>query len=183
MVEKKRNMEDIRQVLESMRQEYWQALEEVESEVVESRDFLLFQLGDERFGIAAAGVREVVRMPARLVPVPKVASHIRGVFNLRGQIFAVSDLGPLLGLAASDFDDNSRLLVVEAAGLSTALLATSITGLRSIPLNAIEPVTSGGAFPQGEAFGQLLEPEGLVILLDLEQLFARPEFVVNEEVD
>lgn len=184
MVEKKQNMDEIRQVLEDMRQEYWQTLAEVESEATASREFLLFSLAGERFGIAAERVREVVRMPARLVPVPKVPPHIRGVFNLRGQILAVSDLGELFGLAAGVISRTARLLVVEAAGLATALLAEKVEGLRLIPLADIEPVTVGlGEFPREETLGQLVEPEGLVVLLDLERIFLRPDFVVDEKTD
>jgi purine-binding chemotaxis protein CheW len=184
MVDKKQNVDEIRSVLEGMRQEYWQSLEEVESEAEESREFLIFQLGKERFGIAAETVREVVRMPARLVPVPKVAAHIRGVFNLRGQILAVTDLGCLLGLSASGTGSTARLLVVEAAGLNTALLAETVEGLRRIVLADIEPVTAGlGNFPREDAEGQVVETSGLVVLLNLERIFSRPDFVVNEKVD
>lgn len=184
MADKHGNMDDIRQVLENMRQEYWQGLEEVEGEPEKTREFLIFQLGGERFGIPAEKVREVVRMPARLVPVPKVASHIRGVFNLRGQIYAVSDLASLLGLAASAISRSARLLVVEAAGLNTVLLAETVEGLRPIPLTAIEPVTTTqGGFPRNHAEGQVAEGEGLLVLLNLERIFARPDFVVNEKVE
>jgi purine-binding chemotaxis protein CheW len=183
MADQDRNIDEIRRVLEDMRQEYWQGLAEVEGEVEETREFLLIQVGGERFGIAAETVREVVRMPARLVPVPKVAAHIRGVFNLRGQIFAVSDLAGLLGLAASGISKTSRLLVVEAAGLNTVLLAETVEGLRHIALADIEPVTAGlGAFSAADAEGQVAQAAGLVVLLNLERIFAHPDFVVNEKV-
>ncbi len=184
MADKHRNIDDIRRVLEDMRQEYWQGLEEVEGEAEETREFLIFQLGGERFGIAAETVREVVRMPARLVPVPKAAAHIRGVFNLRGQIFAVSDLAALLGLTTSEIGRSARLLVVEAAGLCTALLAEKVEGLRLFALTGIEPVTAGlGVFARDEAEGQLVEPAGLLVLLNLERIFARPDFVVTDKVE
>ena len=184
MVEKKQDIDEIRRVLEDMRQEYWESLEEVESAAEESREFLIFRLGKERFGIAAEAVREVVRMPARLVPVPRVAAHIRGVFNLRGQILAVTDLGCLLGLSASAIGCAVRLVVVEAAGLNTALLAEKVEGLRRIASADIEPLTAGlGDFPREDAEGQVVETSGLVVLLNLERIFTHPDFVVNEKID
>jgi purine-binding chemotaxis protein CheW len=184
MTEKKQHMDEIRRVLDTMRQEYWDSLEEVESEAEESREFLIFQLAQERFGIAAEAVREVVRMPARLVPIPKVAAHIRGVFNLRGQILAVTDLGCLLGLPASGTSGAARLLVVAGAGLTTALLVEKIEGLRRIALADIEPVTAGlGDFPREDAEGQVADPSGLVMLLNLERIFTRPDFVIAEKID
>ncbi|MEJ2200670.1 MAG: chemotaxis protein CheW [Desulfuromonadaceae bacterium] len=128
MTPKKQNISEIRQVLEDLRRDYWQSLDTVEVEEKATREFLVFRMGGQRFAIAANTVREVVRLPARLVPVPRVAGHIRGLFNLRGQVFAVSDLGLFLGLAA-------------------------------------------------------IEPEGMIIFLDLGQVFSRADFVIDEKVE
>jgi purine-binding chemotaxis protein CheW len=183
MTPKKQNISEIRQVLEDLRRDYWQSLDTVEVEEKATREFLVFRMGGQRFAIAANTVREVVRLPARLVPVPRVAGHIRGLFNLRGQVFAVSDLGLFLGLAASTMGPNSRLLVVKATGLHTTLLAESVEGLRHFDLDALEPVMAAEDFSREETLGQLIEPEGMIIFLDLGQVFSRADFVIDEKVE
>lgn len=173
---------EIQDVLREMREEYWRGIEEAEEAVAaEARDYVVVRLGGERYGLSTATAREVLRAP-RLIRVPRVAEHIRGVINLRGEIVAVTDLRPLLGLPGGDLPAGGRLVVVEAAGLITALLAEQVEGIRSIPADAIEPCTEGLAgFPREAVEGQVAGEEGLLILLDLEHILSRPEFVIDQK--
>lgn len=172
--------DEIEQVLREMREAYWRGIEEdEEGDGVESRDYLLFRLGGERFGVPTPLTREVLRIPP-LVRVPQVAEHFRGVINLRGEIVAVTDLRPLLGLAGRELPTAGRLIIVEAAGLLTALLTEAVEGIRTLAVSAIEPATEGLAgFSVQALAGQLSEPDGLLQLLDLEYVLGRPEFVVD----
>lgn len=173
---------DIQGILREMRDEYWRGIEEAEATQIEERqDYILFRLGGERFGIASRFAREVLRLP-RLVRVPRLPRHIAGIFNLRGQIVAVTDLRELLNLPAGEPAPRSQLLVVEAAGLTTALLTDSVEGLHAIPATAIEPVTEGlSGFPREIASGHVVGSDGLLLLLNLEELLARPEFVIDQK--
>jgi len=173
---------EIERVLQEMRDEYWRGIEEGgEAAAVEARDYVVFYLAGERYALASTATREVLRLP-RLVRVPRVAGHIRGVINLRGQIVAVTDLRPLLGLPGEAVPEKAQLVVVEAAGLTTALLTEGVEGIRSIPLAAIEPVTEGlSGFPREAAQGQVVGEDGLLVLLDLEHILSRPEFIVDQK--
>jgi len=171
---------EIERILQEMRDEYWRGIEEVgEAATAETRDYVVFRLGGERFAVRSATAREVLRVP-RLVRVPRVPPQIRGVINLRGEIVAVTDLRPLLGLAGEELPAGGQLVVVQAAGLTTALLTERVEGLRGIPLASIEPLTEGLAgFPREIAEGQVVDDGGLLLLLDLEQILSRPEFVID----
>jgi purine-binding chemotaxis protein CheW len=173
---------EIERVLQEMRDEYWRGLEEGgESAAVESRDYVVFLLGGERYALPATVAREVLRLP-RLVRVPRVAVHIRGVINLRGQIVAVTDLRPLLGLAGAETPATAQLIVVEAAGLVTALLTDRVEGIRTLDISAIEPMTEGlSGFPRDAIEGQVGGDDGLLVLLDLANILARPEFVIDQK--
>jgi len=174
---------EIERVLQEMRDEYWRGIEEGgETAAVEARDYVVFHLAGERFAVASSVAREVLRLP-RLVRVPRVAGHIRGVINLRGQIVAVTDLRPLLGLAGEAIPEKGgQLIVVESAGLTTALLTEGVEGIRSVPLAAIEPVTEGlSGFPREAAEGQVVGEEGMLVLLDLAHILSRPEFIVDQK--
>lgn len=179
---KERQSYEIERVLQEMRDEYWRGIEEGgETVAAETRDYVAFRLGGERFALPSSVAREVLRMP-RLVKVPRVAGHIRGVINLRGQIVAVTDLRPLLGLPGGDIPGGAQLVVVEAAGLVTALLTERVEGIRSIAVAAIEPVTEGlSGFPRDAAQGQIVGEDGLLVLLDLDNILSRPEFVIDQK--
>lgn len=173
---------EIQRVLQDMRDEYWRGLEAVEEEQQgDAAEYLVLRLGGERFGIATTLAREVLRAP-KLVRVPQVPQQIRGVINLRGQVVAVTDLSQVLGLPGSAPAEGGRLVVVEAAGLVTALLTEEVEGIRSIPLATIEPLTEGVAgLPREAVIGQVVDDDGLLVLLNLEQLFTQAQFIVEQK--
>ena len=173
---------EIQRVLQEMRDEYWRGLEEVEaSDVGATQDYLVVRLGGERFGIETVLAREVLRAP-RLVRVPQVPPQVRGIINLRGQIVAVIDLRGPLGLPSGDETLRGQLVVVEAAGVTSALWTEQVEGLRSIPVTAIEPLTAGLAqLPREAITGQVHLEDGLLILLDLPQLLGRDEFIIDQK--
>lgn len=181
MKEKERRGYEIERVLQEMRDEYWRGIEEAGADShAETRDYVVFRLGGERFAIPSTAAREVLRVP-RMVRVPRVARQIRGVINLRGQIVAVTDLRPLLGLSGEEIPAGGQLVVVEAAGLVTALLTERVEGIRSFAADAIEPLTEGlTGFPREVAEGQVAGADGLVVMLDLGEILSRPEFVIDQ---
>ena len=173
---------DIQRVLQEMRDEYWHSLEAAETEETgELSEYLVFRLGDERFGVAAGLTRQVLRSP-RLVRVPQVPGHIRGVINLRGQIVAVTDLRQALGLAPDTAVDPGRLVVVEAAGVTTALATEGVEGIRAVPPEDIEPLAEGLThLPREAVAGQVADGDELVILLNLPALLAQEQFTVDQK--
>jgi purine-binding chemotaxis protein CheW len=173
---------EIKRVLDEMRAEYWRSLETEEAgEAGESRDYLVVRLGGERFGLPTTAAREVLRAP-KLVRVPQVPEHIRGVVNLRGEILAVTDLCQVLGLMPAERDAAGRLVVVKAAGLTTALWTEAVEGIRSLRLAAVEPLTEGlSHLPREAIAGQVSEADGLLVLLDLEGLLGQDRFVVDHK--
>ncbi len=182
MGEKGTTVDDIKATLERMRAEYWQALGESRDETSDARrDVLVVRLGGEWFGIACGSAREVLRLP-RLVRVPRVEAHIAGIVNLRGQVLAVTDLRPLLGLPQAECGKSGRLVVVEAAGMTTALLAEEVLAIRTLDPASIEPVSGAlGRLPAEVLTGQVPQPEGLLVLLDCAKILQRPELVVDHE--
>lgn len=182
MIERNGKDYDTGAILQEMRDAYWESIEQGEvSANVASRDYVVFRLGGERFGIPTVCTREVLRVP-RLVQVPRLPAHIRGIVNLRGQIVAVTDLRPLLGLPPGDLPQRAQLVVVEAAGLQTALVTEGVEGICAIPVDSIEAVTEGLAgFPRDVAEGHVAGEQGLLVLLDLEHILNRNEFVIDQK--
>lgn len=171
---------DIRGILEEMRDEYRHAIEVGEEEsVAATRDYVVFALGRELYGIESRFAREVLRLP-RFIPVPRLPEHFVGIFNLRGQIHAVTDLRPLLGLPGQGVAPRTQVIVVEASGLETALCTDGVRGIVALPVGAIEPVQ--GDLPglgREVLTGRVAYGEGTLLILDLERLLDRPELVVE----
>ena len=54
-------------------------------------DILIFKLGDARFGLPAADVRELHRAVA-MVALPKAPPIVEGIISVRGRIVPVLDI-------------------------------------------------------------------------------------------
>jgi purine-binding chemotaxis protein CheW len=112
--------------------------------------------------------------------VPRLPEHFVGLFNLRGQIHAITDLRPLFALPRQAVAPRTQVIVVEAAGLSTALCTDGVKGIAAIPLDSIEPLQTDLAGLGNEVLsGRAPYGTGTLLLLDLEKLLDRPELVVE----
>jgi purine-binding chemotaxis protein CheW len=173
---------DISHTLQEMRDEYWRGIETgVAVSEEQSEEFLIFRLRNERFGMPTRMAREVLRIP-KLVKVPRLDARILGIINLRGQIVAVTDLRPLLGLPGGEIPVGGQLVVTEAAGIITALVVERVEGISSFPLTTVEPLTEGlSGFPRDAVSGQIHQGNGLILLLNMDNILAREEFIIDQK--
>ena len=148
---------EIEQILQEMRADYWRNLEAEEEGVgAVVSEYLVVRCGNKRYGLPAASCREVLKLP-RLVHVPRLPEHLCGIFNLRGEIVAVTDMCPLLGLGAQSVRDDFRLVVVEVGALKTALLVEVVEGLSGVNEEQVEALAEGaGAGARDLIFENLL---------------------------
>lgn len=180
-MQKNQNYE-IDQILAEMRTDYWRNLEAVEEGAGGTRiEYLVVRFGNKRYGLPAGSCREVLKLP-RLVRVPRLPEHLRGIFNLRGEIVAVTDLCPLLGQPAQRDHERFRLVVVEAGTIKTALLVEVVEGLIGVDEEQIESLAEGaGTGARDLISGKVIQGDEALVLLDLEALLERPELVVDQK--
>lgn len=173
---------DIAGILEEMRQQYWEGIEEpTEEKPVDTTEYLIFNLGGQPFTIPTPLAREVIR-PPHLVQVPGTGDVIAGIINLRGRVIAVTDLCPLLGLARRKKIMEGRLVIVESAGVSTALAVEEVEGIRTFTDEDVEPLSQGaGGLPRETATGQITLDGQLLIILDIEKLLVGEQLIVNQK--
>ncbi|WP_243370328.1 chemotaxis protein CheW [Geotalea sp. SG265] len=179
---KKNGTDEIRAILEEMREEYWQGLAEVEEVREEEQEFITVTLGGETFAFETGYASEVIRVP-KLVKIPRVQELLTGVFNLRGEITAAIDIRPLLGLPQLPLTPLSRIVVVKAAPFVTGIIAEKVEGVRPLPMNAIEPAVTSLDEKQREYIRGQLHVDGmLIMMLDMAKLLQAPDIVVNNHV-
>lgn len=93
--------------------------------MVTTQQFCTFSLKEQLFGIPVQQVQEVIRYQ-QTTRVPLVASVIRGLINLRGQIVMAVDLGRRLGMKERNFDTEPVNIVVRTQEGPVSLLVDSI---------------------------------------------------------
>lgn len=144
----------------------------------EMLDLLVLSIAGERYGIEMAHVLEVVPL-RELTPVPGTPPFVLGVLNHRGRILPVLDLRRLFELAAQGIAERSRVVAVEAGGMTFGIFTEAVAGTVRIGAHEVTPppATLTGdrqAFIRGVA-GEM------VAVLELDALARDPRITVKDE--
>ena len=104
------------------------------------RQVVALHLGEEIYGVDIASIHTVLT-PQPITAVPNVPPSVRGVMNLRGRILPVLDLRTRFGLPPLEADRRrfSRIVIVEAGGLTAGLIVDAVSEVLKLREDAIEP--------------------------------------------
>ena len=93
--------------------------------------WLGLRAGDQHWLIDLADSGEIIQAP-QVSPVPLTQAWFAGIANIRGNLFAVTDLSAFCGGRPTSVNADSRLLLVGSKfGSNAALLVTQMLGLRN----------------------------------------------------
>jgi len=97
-----------------------------------------FQLSNERYGVESLYVREVYPLK-ELIPLPCTPPFLLGVVNVHGRIISIIDIRKFFDLPEEGLTDINNIIIVGNDRMELAILTDAITGMRSIPLQGIQP--------------------------------------------
>ena len=143
-------------------------------------DVLEFRLAQERYAIETRYVREVYPLKD-LTPLPCTPLFVLGIVNVRGRILPVLDLKRFFELPEQGLTDLHRIILLEGNDLELGLLADATVGVRSIPVESLQPSLPTLTGIRGE-YLKGVTAEHLVVL-DVARILADPNIIVHEEVD
>lgn len=155
--------------------------EELDDDVDDDEQVVVFRLAREEFGVPIDSVQEIVRVPEQLVHVPKAPDCVEGVINLRGAVLPVIDLRRRLGMDSIERSETQRVVVFLIGGVRTGFIVDSVAEVLRIHKDAIEPsprlseaqarlLARMANLPQQQRMVQLIEPAHLLPQGDLEAL-------------
>lgn len=78
----------------------------------DTTQYIVIRIGEEQYGINIAFVDNIVRMQ-NITRVPKVASYIKGVINLRGVVIPVMSLRLKMGLEPDEYSKATRIIILK----------------------------------------------------------------------
>lgn len=84
----------------------------IETQDVETKQYIVVQIGNEKYGIDINFIDNIVRMQ-KITRVPKAQSYFKGIINLRGEIVAVMSIRKKMGLADDEITDKSRIIILK----------------------------------------------------------------------
>lgn len=76
-----------------------------------SNQYIVISMADEQFGIDIRFIDNIVKMQ-RITRVPNVASYIKGVINLRGEVIPVMSLRLKMGMANDVETKATRIIIL-----------------------------------------------------------------------
>ncbi|NLL18587.1 MAG: chemotaxis protein CheW [Clostridia bacterium] len=143
---------------------------------------VVFQLGDETYGIEISAVHEIIRMQS-ITKVPRTPEFVEGVINLRGRIVPVIDLHKRFNLPLEEETAHSRIIVVEVKGVTVGMIVDSVSEVLRLPQANIDPpppaITGGIETEYLRGVGKW--EERLIILLDLDKVLEQSEYNALEQ--
>ncbi len=143
---------------------------------IEEIQLVVFNIGDEEFGVDIRQVREIVRL-APITPIPRSPDFIEGVVNLRGMVLAVIDLSKRLQLTPNPRSDKTRIIVVEVGGNTVGMIVDEVNEVLRLSTDNIDEAPQIAESKISQAFitgvGKL--DKRLLILIDLAVILSTDE--------
>lgn len=142
--------------------------------------YVIFVLGEDTFGVP---LRQLLRvdMLGKIVPVPNVPPWVMGVTYQQGRVMSVVDLGALIfGLSDPRLtSSDARMLITADGGVTTALVVSAVSDVRTVASQHIGPVRPLPAKPANRFLsGVVSDSDGTIGLLDLTLVLRSPGFRV-----
>lgn len=145
-----------------------------------SLELLEFRLARECYGLETRHVHEVYPLKD-LTPLPCVPPFVLGIVNVRGRVTPVIDIKKFFDLPDKGLTDLHRIILVRGNDLEFGLLADVIVGVRTIPVDSLQPSLPTLTGIRAD-YLKGVTAERLVVL-DLDHILADPKIIVHEEVE
>lgn len=84
----------------------------IEAAQTETKQYIVVQIGSEKYGIDIRYVDNIVRMQ-KITRVPKAQTYFKGIINLRGEIVPVMSIRTKMGLDEDVITNASRIIILK----------------------------------------------------------------------
>lgn len=130
-----------------------------------------FILGAEEYGVEVNKVQEIIRVPQNRSKLPNTTDHDLGITNLRGHIIPIIDLKRKFLKVATEFTDESRVMVVESNSQKVGIVVDEVLEVIKFPAEEVVPPDSLNAgIEAGYLLGIVKHGERLLILLEADKI-------------
>ncbi|NTV88867.1 MAG: purine-binding chemotaxis protein CheW [Clostridiales bacterium] len=145
-------------------------MEEIRNE--EIKKYLVFKLGNEEYGVDIQKISTINEMENTITRVPKTASYIKGVINLRGEIIPIIDMRAKFSLPAVDYTEDTRVIIVKIEEVTIGFIVDAVNEVVELGEDSIESITGlSASLTQDYLLGVGKIEQRIVTLLNLEKFF------------
>lgn len=136
--------------------------------------YIVISMGDEQFGIDIRYIDNIVKMQ-HITRVPNVASYIKGIINLRGEIIPVMSLRRKMGLEDDVETKGTRIIILRMEQLGMlGIIVDEVKEVLTLGDGDVEKAGVGDNKEDKDAYVFAVGKygESLVSLLDLNAVIA-----------
>ncbi len=121
----------------------------VEGQEIETKQYIVVRIGNEKYGIDIKYIDNIVRMQ-KITRVPKAQSYFKGVINLRGEIVPVMSIRKKMGLDDDVITDASRIIIIKLEDKgSIGVIVDEVREVITLDMAEVEKVTAKDSFING----------------------------------
>lgn len=142
---------------------------------------VIFRLAKEEYGLPITKVQEINRM-VPVTKLPKTPSFMEGIINLRGRIIPVIDLRKRFDLAAQDYNEETRILIVEVSGQTVGIVVDAVAEVIRLNKSQVEPPPQKCVLESEHIDGVGKYNDRLIILLNIDNILTSHEDIVLREM-
>lgn len=139
--------------------------------------FLIFQLGEENYGLPIASVDEVIRVPEEVTRMPGAPAFLTGIINLRGRAVPLIDQRSRFDSPAATQTAAARAIVVTIGNLQAGFVVDAVSEVKAFPAAALSAAPEFSS-QQTDVFDRIahVEADGrMVLLIEPQELLTRAE--------
>lgn len=125
---------------------------------------IVFNLGNEEYGINMSYAKEIVRIP-KITKVPNMPVFMEGIIDLRGKVIPVVDAKTKFGFAQSEGGTDSKLLILDLEGMNLGIIVDDVSEVVNINENAVERVTGKMGTIGGNSIEGILKIDNRLVLI------------------
>ena len=140
--------------------------------MADEEHLVIFSLGKELYGVTIHSVESIIKIQA-ITEVPRTASYVLGVTNLRGTVVPVLDLRKRFSLQFAETTPNTRIIIINADGSKVGIVVDEVTEVLKVAQLSIQPPPPMATTIESAFISGIAKINGrLVILLDLVKVLA-----------
>lgn len=139
--------------------------------------FVVFDLGEERYGLPIASVQEVLRLPETVIRLPNGPRFVLGIFNLRGRPVPIIDQRQRFDAPVVTDPVQPRVIIVTVGTQQAGFVVDAVSDILSITSDSMT-ATPPFSNEQSAVFNRVANvgADGrLILLIDPEELLSRAE--------
>lgn len=107
---------------------------------MDSKQYIVVELGNEQYGIDIQYIDNIVRMQ-RITRVPKAQHYFKGVINLRGEVIPVMSLRLKFDFEADEITGKTRILIIKPDSQSSVgIIVDSVKEVLTLGNDMIDKV-------------------------------------------